>query len=283
MSNKHRFELMMEALVELAPEISSAVSEEENPLPPTVNETFSYLNQLPNDTLFLGMADDELPVLLNMFDSVPGPILISGDAGSGKTTFLKMIAEASSIMHSPSVVQYGVITPFPNEWQGFETSKHCAGIFPIYEKSSMDFVISLSAWAHGNKSKQVVLLLLDDLYRINQSEFETKNDLRWLFMRGPSKRVWPIVTVNSEKMIEVEPWLDLFRTRIFGAVNNASLGETITNSDRAELHKLAPGIEFTMRERSDWLRFWVPRPNNGDKNGTGNALVRQQSKDIFGR
>ena len=44
----------------------------------------------PREALFLEIADDGLPILLNLHDPVPGPLLISADQSAGKTSFLNI-------------------------------------------------------------------------------------------------------------------------------------------------------------------------------------------------
>jgi len=273
MKKPNLYSLALEALVELAPEIAAS---RENPLPvpPSLEEVLASLGPLPPQVLFLGLADDGLPVLLNLHDPVPGPLLVSGDAGSGKTAFLQNIAEAVVAMHDPADVQFGVVTAYPEEWDEVDGSAHCAGIFPSHHKSAMDFILSLGAWAHANKTRQSVILLLDDLTRIEDADQETKDNLRWLLLRGVSRKVWPIATLNPGMTQNILPWLDLFRTRIFGAIMDDQNTEFLTKLPGAELDSLIPGIQFTMREGTQWLRFWIPQNDRGEPHGTRNALVR---------
>jgi hypothetical protein len=273
MEKTNRFSLALEALVELAPEIA-ATQVKLLPTLPALEDILADLGNLPPEALFLGIADDGLPVLLNLHDAVPGPLLVSGDPGSGKTSFLQTVARALVSMHDPCEVQFGVVTAYPDEWQEYEPTAHCAGIFPYYEKSAMDFILSLSAWAHANKSRQAVILLLDDLARIEDAEPETKDNLRWLLLRGTSRRVWPIVTLNPTNTSKVLPWLDLFRTRIFGAINDVQAVEPITKSPNAGVASLVKGSQFTMREGAQWLRFWIPHVNEGESHEQRHALVR---------
>ena len=74
---------------------------------------------LPGGSLLLGLAEDGLPVLLDLYDPAPGPLLVAGDGGSGKTAFLQSLARAAGLQDS-SDIQFGVITPFPEEWISLE-------------------------------------------------------------------------------------------------------------------------------------------------------------------
>jgi len=263
MNKANVYSLALEALAELAPEINAAGADV-TPVLPSLMEALADFAPLPREALFLGIADDALPILLNLNDPVPGPLLVSADEGAGKTAFLKLVAKALIELRHPNDVQFGALTAYPEEWKGFDQSAHCAGIFPVYHKSAMDFILSLGEWAHTNKSRQSVVLLLDDLTRVEGADPEAKDTLRWLLLRGPARRVWPIVTLNPARGESVLPWLELFRTRIFGTIKDAGLAEPLARSAGGELESLVKGSQFAMLEGSNWLRFWIPRLDEGE-------------------
>lgn len=262
MTENNPFLLAIQALSELAPEINAARTTI-LPSMPALSTVLDEAAPLPREALFLGMADDGLPVLMNLYDSVPGPLLLAADEGAGKTTFLQMVAEAITRTHDPSEVQYGVVTPNPEEWSHFERSGNCAGIFPVYQRNATDYIFSLGEWAHTNRSRQFIVLLVDDLSRVTEIDADAKDTLRWLLLRGPARHVWPIVTLKSSRIMDVQPWLDNFRTRIFGMIKDQSLAEYITVSKDSSLDTLVRGSRFAMREGMNWLRFWIPQPEHG--------------------
>ncbi len=264
MNRSNIYSLALEALAELAPEINAAGADVGLVLP-TLAEALADFSPLPREALFFGIAEDGLPVLLNLHDPLPGPLLVCADAGAGKTAFLQVVAKAIAEMHDADDVQFGVVTGYPEEWKDFDRSAHCAGIFPAYHKSAMEFILSLGEWAHANKSRQAVVLLLDDLSRIEEADAEARDTLRWLLLRGPARHVWPIVSLNPIRSGEFLPWLELFRTRIFGRVKEAGLAEIAARSARGELESLAAGAQFAMLEGSQWLRFWIPRLDKGER------------------
>jgi len=262
--NKSRyFPLALEALVELLPEIEAA---EQKALTyvPTLDEVLGKLGVAPDGALFLGMASDGLPVLLNIYDPIPGSILITGAEGVGKTNFLKSLASVTIRMFDPHDLQFGVLTASPQDWAGFEHFEHCATIQPIYENSAMDFLASLNSWAHSNRSKQSFLLLIDGLDKITSWEKQSINDFRWLAMRGPSRRVWPIASINSNLLRTADVLTTEFRTIIYGSTRADVIPTTLTKPLQEELDELNTNNHFLMKEGNDWLKFWVPRLDQGE-------------------
>ena len=261
MTDFNRYSLMMEALAELKPEIDAARQRSETqpvPVLPPIDEVLSEFGPMPPEAMFLGVASDGLPVLLNLHDPVPGPILIVGDPGVGKTTLLHVIASAIGKMHQPEEVQFGALTNHPEEWSGLENIPNNVGVFPLYNKSAEDFILSLASWAHGNKtSSQSVLLFMDDLDAVSNLDFDARQNLRWLLLRGPARRVWPIITLNPNRMENITQWLDAFHTRIFGRIDNPQHVHQL-EAQHAELDSLNTGTQFALREGDHWLRFWIP-------------------------
>ena len=126
----------------------------------------------------LGMAADGLPVLLNLYELAPSPILVVGDRGSGKPALLQLLARSVDLCaapfdklratptrsQDPGDVQFGVVSNFTDEWSSLEASAASMGIWPAYHSSAEGFIHNMLNWAdrprHG---RQVLILLLDDL------------------------------------------------------------------------------------------------------------------------
>ena len=257
-TSNRQFSLALESLAELKMETSSHLTQ---PVPaaPTLSGVITELGPLPGEALFLGIASDGLPVLLNLHDPVPGPMLVIGDAGSGKTLFLQTIAQSVIQTHEPRDVQFGVITAQPEEWETSGMDSHCVGIFSPHASASHDFMLSLASWAHSNKNtSQSILLLIDDLESVAGLDSDALQNLRWLLLRGPSRRVWPIITMNAARYGQVLSWIQIFRTRIFGHVENELVAAALGGDEASALDQLQAGIQFSLRENGNWLRFWLP-------------------------
>lgn len=264
MNDANRFDLMIEALAEIIQEDKSRKeslpalgSPPPEPALPTLRTVLTNLSPLPREALFLGVASDGLPVLLNLYDSVPGPVLIAGEKSSGKTKMLQTIARAAELLHSPDVVQYGIVTEHPDEWKTYLGTESNAGVYLTRDENTKELLQALVTWAHQNKGEgQSVLLLIDDLEAIASLDIQTQQNLRWLLLRGPSRRVWPFVTLNAGRVQQQTEWLEFFRTRLFCKVENSEDALLLTGNHT--LDHLSKGMEFAMREGSKLLSFWLP-------------------------
>ncbi|HEX8990082.1 MAG TPA: NACHT domain-containing protein [Anaerolineales bacterium] len=227
---------------------------------PTLPRVLKDLGPLPQAALFLGVADDLLPVLLNLADPVPGPILITGDSGSGKTRLLQLIARAAALLHDPDDLRFAVIAEQPQEWDDLTSSPNCEGVLSFLEPLTANYLGSLVHWAHTNKhAREYVLLLIDGLEGL-EADASLHQSLRWLLLRGPSRRIWPIVTLKATRASSVNQWLPSFRTRLCGHIAPDRDLAPITGSSSASFDGLEAGAQFAMREGKLWLPFRLPRP-----------------------
>jgi hypothetical protein len=259
MTTNRRFSSALQALPELKIETSTPPSEPTVGSVPILRDVLAGLGSLPPEALFLGIASDGLPVLLNLHDPHPGPMLIAGDAGSGKTAFLQTIAHSVAQTHSERTTQFGIITNYPDEWESVSAFPHHAGTFAVGQAGTQEFIHSLTEWAHSNKdSHQCMLLLVDDLESVASLDPQAVQDFRWLLLRGPARRVWPIVTLNASRYGQVILWLQSFRTRVFGQITNLRVAEALGGDKASVLSQLEPGTLFALREKENWLRFWLP-------------------------
>jgi hypothetical protein len=252
---KRKYSLALDSYYELKDELSTLPAQPK-PASPSLNSVLAEIGPLPHEVLFLGVATDGLPVLLNLHDPVPGPLLVTGENGSGKTAFLQSIVRSILQTHQPNDLQYGVVTNRPDEWDEIENSSHRAGIFSTNDTSAQDLILSMAAWAHENKkARQSVLLLVDDLEAIAKQDFDSLQNFRWLLARGPSRHVWPIITMDADRYGQVLAWIPLFRTRIFGRIGNKRVSAALGGDKSSALDELEAPTQFSLRENDSWIRF----------------------------
>ena len=228
------------------------------PAYPTLEDVLAKLKPLPKDGLFLGVASDGLPVLLNMSDPRPGALLLLGDSQTGKTDFLQGVACAASTSHTPNHLRFAVVTPHRQEWEAREGTPHCLGVWEADDASLKDLLFDLSERVQFSGSQETLLLLVDDLQSLEDLDSETQENFQWLLANGASGRVWTIATLNADQASSLPLWVRAFGTRIYGRIGDPALADRLTSMPGANLRTLLSGAQFCIREKSHWLRFWLP-------------------------
>src|SRR5512138_298602 len=94
MNPNRRFSSALDSLNELNLQAIPTDPSQPEPASTDLSRVLAEIGALPREALFLGIASDGLPVLLNLHDPHPGPMLVIGDEGAGKTAFLQSIAQA---------------------------------------------------------------------------------------------------------------------------------------------------------------------------------------------
>lgn len=208
---------------------------------PLLDEVLGEIGPLPRGALFLGQAEDGLPVLLSLHDPTPGPVLILGEKGSGKTDLLRLITHFVIATKTPGEVQFAVLTHRSEEWQErLADAPHCVGVFNCHEPTSRQLLRSLELWvSRAGGQQQAVLLLIDGLEAVLAWDGSTMHSLRQILTHGPERKVWPIATTRLAQDASLHEWITLFRTRI---------------TARDPSHR--PGFSVTKQGRQ--INFWVP-------------------------
>ena len=213
---------------------------------------------LPAGSVLLGLAEDGLPLLLSLYDPAPGPLLVAGDGGSGKTAFLQSLARLSNAQ-DPGDIQFGVVTPFPEEWTTLEGAPNSLGVWPAHHPSAQTFLAQLVGWADAlPKTRQAVLLLIDGFDLLADMDQYMRRDLRWLFLKGPEHQIWPVVSVNPSRLNHMQHWLEYFHTRVLGKVKHAHAARLLVEDPDVDLAGLLPGVQFGLYQPGQWLKFWLP-------------------------
>lgn len=257
MNTTNRYSLTFETIAELMPEIRAANANVSQALP-SLSSVLKNYSPFPHEAIFLGIANDGLPVLLNLRDPIPGPILVVGNKGSGKTKLLQIIARSIEECHDPDSIRYAVITQNEKEWEKPGSSMNNEGILSFQQPLTKNYLDSLVTWAHSNNQGDKFTILLIDGMEAMSEDHEIHPLIRWLLLRGPTRHIWPIVTLNSANILAVNAWLDCFRTRICGHLTEEKEIQVLTGAYNVIFRDLLAGSQFSMRENKLWVPFWLP-------------------------
>jgi hypothetical protein len=224
----------------------------------TLLEALDSCSPIPPSALFLGLAADGLPVLLNLRDPSPSPVLIAADGGAGKTRLLHVVARAIDRVHDSDRVRYAVITESPSEWAGFDEDSQCEGILSFHHALTTGYMASLAHAGRAGRTSLPHLVLLIDDFRALVGDGDLGDSCRWLLHLGASHGLWPLVTLSTSRIPVPESWLDPFRIRLLGHVQDRRSAASLSGSQDNLFTQLKPGSEFAMRERQAWLPFRLP-------------------------
>lgn len=231
---------------------------------PDLTQVLEAIGLLPAGTIFLGMAEDGSPLLHDLFppddeEAAAGPLLVAGDAHSGKTAFLQMLVAGLELSGDPGDILFSVITPRLAEWAAFEAFSSSLGIWPAHPAPTARLLGQLCAWADSSRHHHAgVILLIDGLELLVQAGAEIRRDLRYLLLYGPSRGIWPVATVRADQAGGLRTWLDYFSSRIYGRVVSPPLAEFLTDDPEARLDDLLPGVQYLLELPDGWLKFWIP-------------------------
>jgi hypothetical protein len=231
---------------------------------PDLAETLERLTRKPADALLFGVAADGMPLYLHLRDPRPGPILLTGQKGSGKTRFLKTIVRAAERFSSSPMACFAALTDYPADFDDITDAQSLMGVWEAFQPESAQMLSKLADRVERpSRNSSPILLLIDGLESVLQMSAEAQEDLAYIFTHGPGTLVWPVVTVNAEIAVMLPEWLSYFRTRIFGRIANPRTNEALTFLPGAPLNNLFPGNQFCQRLNSEWIKFWLPSLGEG--------------------
>lgn len=215
---------------------------------------------IPSATAFIGVARDGLPVLLNLRDPAPGPLLIVGDHGCGKRRLLQVMARSVDLLQSAGDVRFAVLTDHTDEWEALGLSSNCEGVLPFHHPLTKGYVDSLAQMARSGTSMGRYLLLIIDGLEALSTDRDLATQMHWLLETGPAQSIWPIASVDTLQAPGLADWLNPFRTIL---CSRASSDQALApgpagalESPRLEI----PTSQFALLSGNGWLPFWVPEP-----------------------
>ncbi len=230
----------------------------------TLRQLHARISDLPAETAVLGLGLDGLPLLFDLRDPRPGPILVLGDKFSGKTRLLQTVVQSLILRNRPSQVQFAVLSGRPEMWQTLQQTRrdyfHC--LYSNYERAAAAAILEMcdlvEARRHGEEIDRSILFLLDRMDTIPYMDFGIRMNFEWLLKEGPAVRVWPLAALDSESAVQQLRWVNRFRTRLIGAIAKPGYGRDLALSTDIKPADLIPGSQFAVRLNRSWLIFNLP-------------------------
>ena len=233
---------------------------------PTVGQTLYAIKPVPYQSILIGACEDGLPFLLDLAQPSAGPVLVTGDAKCGKTHQMKVMVESALRLASPREIQIGIVTGHPDEWDDlfdpYQRVKQSLGVFTWDSDALATLISSLAdlveARFTGKRNGPVVLLMVEDLSKVETLETSCQMTLHWLLENGPQVGVWAIASVQADQAVTLPYWVSVFRTRLFGRISSPELAGQLAVYPGLEAEQLVSGSEFCTRLEKSWMPYWVP-------------------------
>jgi hypothetical protein len=232
-------------------------------------------NHLPKLTLPIGINEDCNPVLFDLKDPRPGPILVIGDEPEGNTNFLRLLASAIDASEAASETKFMVISAQPEQWSDWigalKTPDCCLGVLSSQDGETDEWVIRLAERVEqrlsGRHMDGPILFMIDNFEFITHTDTDVRLNFEWLCNNGPDAQIWPIFTLPTLQALEMGRWIRYFRTRLIGKMANPTAGR-LSIYGGLDTTEFDPKRQFAIRIQDRWLKFWLPifEPNPDSQN-----------------
>ncbi len=248
----------------------------------TLVQFLEKFGQLNDPTIPIGVTDAARPLLLDLADPQPGPILVLGDEGSGNTDLLKVLAHSACANQSSQEIKFLVISSQPEEWRtwldSLQKPERCLAILEKDSSGVGDWIIQLAEQAEQRftrrHSSAPILLLVDGLDFISRAESDVQLNFEWLCHNAPWVQIWPVATLPTGMALEMGRWTRHFHTRLMGKMPNRA-AVRLGLSSGFDSEGLAAGRQFAVRIQDEWIKFWLPLTHS-----TSGALGTRPDKEI---
>jgi hypothetical protein len=230
----------------------------------SLRQIHARISDLPAETAVLGLGEDGLPLLFDLRDPRPGPILVLGDKFSGKTRLLQTIVQSLILRNRAAQVQFAVLSGKPEQWQALQQARrdYFRCLYSNYERAAAATILELcdlvEARQNGEPIDRSILFLLDGMDTVPYMDFGIRMNFEWLLKEGPAARVWPLAALDSESAMQQLHWVNRFRTRLIGAIARPDYGRDLVLSNDINPADLLPGSQFAVRLNRNWLVFNLP-------------------------
>ena len=219
---------------------------------------------LPPYALFLGICQDNLPLLLDLFDPAPGSVLIIGDDISNNRLHLQAILASACLLNTADQVKIDLVSQNPQAFTKATSDAHYRHITSPFQMKTLDilgnqFNLVEKRRNRGSKRPIQILAIEEVDILVEQLASHSLAYLRWLLRRGPSVCVWVFATLSTAR-VSVLDWktIQAFDTRLFGRIDNSQGINPLSKISPDQTMSLVPGMQACMRLRDEVVSLSIP-------------------------
>jgi hypothetical protein len=218
--------------------------------------------------LILGACTDGLPYMLDLDRAESGPVLITGQAGCGKTRLLQSMLASAVQMNPASDLQFVIVTPVLEQWEAFTRTRamrpYSLGVYHPYEQDAGRLILDLAdltslrrAGREAPSRRETILVVIDDLSPLCAQTFEVQSHLHALLENGPKARIWLLASLDISQSAGMTYWTAPFRTRILGYTQDREAASRLMLNPVVGCEMLRPGVQYQAWYGSDWTDIWA--------------------------
>ncbi len=232
---------------------------------PTLQAVLKDLSPLPQYTVFLGICEDGLPLLMNLSNPSAGSILVIGDQAFANKSLVRSLLASMIALIPPDQAQITLVSP---GLAGCEVITRDESGFPTLgsrPEEVSDLIWKYTALTeerlYGHRHGPVKVLVIDGLesliLHLDQAGLE---HLDWLVLHGPRCGVWVVASQDLERVKFFDDHLvHAFGTRLLGPIGSPQLATYLSGTQPEVLASLIPGVQFCVVMEEEVVKFWLPR------------------------
>jgi len=155
-----------------------------------------------------------------------------------------------------------LLTDIPTRFYDIDPFSHSLEVWPVYQNDAVELVNEISWGIRYQEISRPLVLLIDGFETTLKMGKQAQDSLVNILVNGPRALVRPLVTMRFEMALKLPQWLEFFGTSIYGCITNREAIENLACLPGAPLQDLLPGVEFCLRQQSEWLKFRLPGLTN---------------------
>lgn len=253
----------------LKPDKPASVEMDASECPPVdamdLTQFLQRFNRLPKYTLPIGINEDCNPVLFDLKDPRPGPILVIGDEPEANTRFLRLMVSAIDAREDAPDTKFMVISSQPEQWAewigALRVPDCCLGLLSSQDGEADEWVIRLAERVeqrlNGRHMNGPIVFMIDNFNFITHTDTDVRLNFEWLCSNGPEAQIWPVFTLPTLQALEMGRWIRYFRTRVMGKMANQAAAR-LSIYGGLQTDDFDPERQFAIRVQDRWLKFWLP-------------------------